>query len=235
MPRLARTVFAGVPHHITQRGNRREDVFYADEDRTIYLEWLQTYAVKHDVAILAYCLMTNHIHLVAVPNSDGGLHRMLKPLHMRYAQRFNRQRGWQGHLWQGRFFSSALDDAHLWAAVRYVERNPVRARIVRKAEDYPWSSAAAHCGRKLDPLLTTGSHLQEQFESVRNWSAWLAEGDDPSQLEVLRRNAAKGLPCGSPSFIQKLEGIAGRALQFRPPGRPKTRQEERLRRKEKNG
>ncbi|MDP1605464.1 MAG: transposase [Rhodocyclaceae bacterium] len=130
MPRLSRTVFAGIPHHITQRGNRREDIFFVDEDREAYLTWLREYCELHEVEILAYCLMTNHIHLVAVPARDDGLQRVFKPLHMRYAQRINRAHGWKGHLWQGRFFSSPLDDAYLWAAVRYVERNPVRNKRV---------------------------------------------------------------------------------------------------------
>ena len=128
MPRVARAVFADVPHHITQRGNRRENVFFTHQDRTIYLTWLSEYCAKHRVDILAYCLMTNHIHLVAVPSREDGLEVVLRPLHMRYAQRINRRRGWKGHLWQGRFFSSALDDAYLWAAMCYVERNPVRTR-----------------------------------------------------------------------------------------------------------
>ena len=221
MPRLARTVSARVPHHLTQRGNRREDVFYSDADRAVYLAWLREYAEKYAVDILAYCLMTNHVHIIAVPETDTGLQQVLKPLHMRYAQRINRRRGWKGHLWQGRFFSSALDDAYMWAAVRYVERNPVRAKIVRKAENYPWSSAAAHCGLKQDTVLTRRASWRKQFGSIRDWSAWLAEGDAPQQLEVLRRNVDKGLPCGSAKFIQRLEKLAGRTLQFRPRGRPR--------------
>jgi len=126
MLRLSRIVSPRVPHHVTQRGHRREDVFFSDDDRLAYIDWLKDYAEKHDVEILAYCLMTNHIHLIAVPGSEDGLEKMLKPLHMRYAQRINRERSWKGHLWQGRFFSSALDEDYLWAAVRYVERNPVR-------------------------------------------------------------------------------------------------------------
>lgn len=124
MPRLARTVFAGVPHHITQRGNRREEVFFTEEDRKVYLGWLAEYCERHRVDVLAYCLMTNHVHLVVVPAAEAGLQGVLKPLHMRYAQRLNRSRGWKGHVWQGRFFSSPLDEAYLWAAMRYVERNP---------------------------------------------------------------------------------------------------------------
>ncbi len=94
MPRLPRTVFAGLPHHVTQRGNRRDDVFFSDDDRDSYLAWLQDYAGKHDVDILAYCLMGNHVHLVVVPGNVDSLHRILKPLHMRYAQRINRAQGW---------------------------------------------------------------------------------------------------------------------------------------------
>ena len=108
MPRVARAVFAGVPHHITQRGNRREDVFHTDADREAYLVWLGKYAEQNKVQVLAYCLMTNHIHLVLVPKKEDGLHKTLKPLHMRYAQRVNREQGWKGHVWQGRFFSAAL-------------------------------------------------------------------------------------------------------------------------------
>jgi putative transposase len=109
MPRAARTVFAKLPHHITQRGNRREAVFFGDDDRAIYLNWLSGYAAKFDIEIAAYCLMTNHVHLVLIPSAEDGLHKLLKPLHMRYAQRLNRARRQQGYGWQGRYFSSALD------------------------------------------------------------------------------------------------------------------------------
>ncbi len=221
MPRLARTVCPGVPHHITQRGNRREVVFFTDDDRHAYLQWLKDYAEGNEVDVLAYCLMTNHVHLVVVPASEDGLQRVLKPLHMRYAQRINRTRNWKGHLWQGRYFSSALDETYLWAAIRYVERNPVRARMVRKAENYRWSSASAHCGLRHDATLTDKSAWRRQFEGIGDWSAWLAEGDEPDKLEVLRRSADKGLPCGSKKFIQNLEKLTGRTLRYRPRGRPK--------------
>lgn len=221
MPRLSRTVFAGIPHHITQRGNRREDIFFVDEDREAYLTWLREYCELYEVEILAYCLMTNHVHLVAVPARDDGLQRVLKPLHMRYAQRVNRARGWKGHLWQGRFFSSPLDDAYLWAAVRYVERNPVRADLVRQAEDYRWSSAAAHCGKRIDELLNPEFGWSKQFAVMEDWSAWLSEGDETEEMQMLRRNVDKGLPCGSEGFVKKLGKQAGRLLEYRPRGRPR--------------
>ena len=221
MPRLPRTVFANIPHHVTQRGNRREDIFFTDEDRETYLLWLREYSDKHQVEVLAYCLMTNHIHLVVVPATDDGLQRLLKPLHMRYAQRINRARGWKGHLWQGRFFSSPLDEAYLWAAVRYVERNPVRAGIVRRAENYRWSSAAAHCGIRPDGLLNLESRWSKQFVVIDDWSAWLAEGDETEGIQILRQNIDKGLPCGNESFVRRLGKVVGRGLEFRPQGRPR--------------
>lgn len=220
MPRLPRTVFANLPHHVTQSGNRREDIFFTDEDREAYLSWLKEYSEKHQVEILAYCLMTNHIHLVAVPATKDGLQRVLKPLHMRYAQRINREQGWKGHLWQGRFFSSPLDDAYLWAAVRYVERNPVRAGMVKRAENYRWSSAASHCCKEIDSLIDPKSSWNKKFSSIDDWSAWLAEGDETEEIQMLRKNIDKGLPCGNESFIKRLSKMVGRELVYRPQGRP---------------
>ncbi len=140
---------------------------------------------------------------------------------MRYAQRINRRRGWTGHLWQGRFFSSPLDEDYMGAAIRYVELNPVRARIVRKAENYRWSSAAAHCGLRSDATLSSKPQWVRTLSDVRSWSAWLREGDEPDELGELRRNIQKGLPCGTSRFITKLEKIADRVLRFRAQGRPR--------------
>jgi len=221
MPRLARPVFSGVPHHITQRGNRREDVFFDEADRLAYLGWLRDYSAKYGAQVLAYCLMTNHIHVVVIPEKEHALEKVFRPLHTRYAQRINRLKKWKGHLWQGRFFSSALDATYLWAALRYVERNPVRASLVRRAENYPWSSAAAHCGLREDGVLTTDSAWLRQVKSIGDWSKWLGEGDRPQQLEVLRRHVERGLPCGAEGFIRKLERQAKQVLRPTPRGRPR--------------
>ncbi len=221
MPRVARVVFPGIPHHITQRGNRREEVFFTEEDRLAYLAWLKEYTRKHRVQVLAYCLMTNHSHLIMVPERQEGLHNVLKPLHMRYAQRVNRNRGWTGHVWQGRYFSAPLDEAYTWAAIHYVERNPVRARMVARAEEYQWSSAAVHCGLTADPVLTKEMQWIKIIAEVPNWSDWLAEQDEPEKLKVLRRNIDKGLPCGSEAFVEHLSKKAGRSLRFLPIGRPR--------------
>lgn len=220
MPRQARVVQAGVPHHVTQRGNRRERVFFTDGDRKVYLEWLKEYATKYEVGVLAYCLMTNHVHLVVVPATNDGLYRTLRPLHSRYAQRINRSRNWKGHVWQGRYFSSALDATFLLKAIRYVERNPVRARLINRAEDYPWSSAAARCGLRTDPVLSIAPMWQRQLNGIKDWSAWLATGEEQPGLDILRRHAEMCLPCGSREFVKAMEEFTGRALQCRPRGRP---------------
>ncbi len=130
--------------------------------------------------------MSNYIHLVLLPRETDGLQRVLKPLHMRYAQRINRERGWKGHSWQGRFFSSPLDEPYFWAAIRYVERNPVRAKILEKAETYPWSSAAVHCKIKKESVLTKNPDWLKEFKKIKDWSAWLAEGDDADKIKLLR-------------------------------------------------
>ena len=159
MPRAARFVLPGVPHHVTQRGNRRGQVFFSDADRRAYLAWLHADAQRHGLEVLAYCLMSNHVHLVVVPAGPRSMEHALRHLHMRYAQRLNRMKGWKGHLWQGRYFSAPLDEPYFWTAIRYVERNPVRAGLVARAEDFPWSSARAHCESAWDPLLEHKSHL----------------------------------------------------------------------------
>lgn len=218
MPRLARAVFPGIPHHVTQRGNRKEQVFFDDDDRVVYLKWLAEYCEKAQVDILSYCLMSNHVHLILRPATKDGLLRVLKPLHTRYAQRINRAMGWQGHVWQGRYFSSPLDDAYTWRAIRYVERNPLRANLVDRAEDYQWSSAAAHCGLTSSQIL---SPLPAMFNAVSTseWAGWLALPENDDSVILLRRNAQKGLPCGSDDFINGLEDLADRNLRYRPQGR----------------
>ncbi len=142
---------------------------------------------------------------------------------MRYAQRFNWQRGLKGHVWQGRYFSAPLDETYLWATLRYVERNSVRAGLVTNAEWYRWSSAAAHCYGREDPLLTTKRLWCDQFHTMHEWSSWLAAGDEPEHLTSIRRTSEKGLPCGSETFVKNLEKKVGRLLTYRPQGRPEIR------------
>ncbi len=163
--------------------------------------------------------MTNHIHLVLKPSSKDGLQKVLKPLHMRYAQHNNKLKRWKGHLWQGRFFSSALDGVYTWSTIRNVERYPVRAKMLTKAEDYPWSNAAFHCGLEENRLLT-GLLDTKRAISEHEWSKWSSLPEEEDHIKILRRNVEKELPCGSDSFIEGLEKLTDRQLRFRPQGRP---------------
>ena len=141
MPRIARIVAPGLPHHVTQRGNYRQNVFDDDSDRRRYLLWLKEYSHRYDLSILAYCLMSNHVHFIVIPQNDDSIARAFNAAHMLYSQYHNKKINITGHLWQGRFFSCVLDDRHLIATARYIERNPVRALIVKKPYEYIWSSA----------------------------------------------------------------------------------------------
>jgi putative transposase len=210
---------------VTQRGNRRAQVFFSPADYRDYLSLLSDYARRHSVAVLAYCFMPNHVHLVLVPESSAGLHQVMLPVNMRYAQLFNRKRDLVGIVWQGRYFSSVLDGSYLWNAVRYVELNPVRSKLVSRAQNYEWSSAATHCARGTDGLLTKNRWYEQLLAGIPDWSAWLAPGDDPEALAMLRRNSAKNLPCGSAAFIEQLEKRTGRVLRPRKPGSPRKLEE----------
>jgi putative transposase len=209
-----------VPYHVTQRGNRRERVFFDDSDRQAYLNFLGHYSERHSLEVLAYCLMDNHVHLVVVPATVASLRRALKPVHLLHAQRINLRRDWCGHLWQDRFFSSALDERHLWTAIRYVELNPVRAGMIARAESYGWSSAAAHCGLRSDRILSKQSEWCRLLGRVADWPAWLAEAVDSASQASLRENTRKGLPTGSKEFVRSVEQETGRILTRPSRGRP---------------
>jgi putative transposase len=217
MPRQARSVFANIPHHITQRGNRRNDVFFCDEDKDYYLELLHEYSIKHKVGILAYCLMTNHIHLILLPTTDDGLQKMLKPLHMRYSQYINKQQNTTGILWQGRFFSSPLDEQYTYYAFAYVENNPVAANMVANAIDYKYSSSRHHAGIKADKLITEYDIGVKQNEYLEYLQSMVKQ----KYFDILKTNTRKGLPCGSDDFVNKLSDKVGRDLSFKEVGRPK--------------
>jgi putative transposase len=218
MPRIARIVVPDFPYHVTQGGNRREDVFFSDQDRRVYLELLRRYAEQHSLVVKAYCLMTNHVHLVAVARTEHSLSGALKPVHLRYAQHVNWTQVLSGRLWQGRFFSCALDDAHYWTAVRYVERNPVRAGLVARAEDYAWSSAGAHCGLRQDAVIPD---VLAMAQEIGDWAAWLRDEDDEVAVNALRRNTRTGRPLGGEAFLNLIETFLGRSVRPRKAGRPR--------------
>lgn len=218
MPRVARAVIQDIPYHVTQRGNRRQDVFFNDDDRRHYLSYLKDYSERYGLDILGYCLMTNHVHLVSLPRSPDAMALTLRTAHMRHSQLINSKFGWKGHLWQGRYFSTALDEAHLWLAVRYVERNPVRAGLVTNAWDYPWSSAGFHLGLKEDKLIRTDT---QWGSPVEDWLQELTVIEQEETIKLLRSRTESGFPCGDEEFVQRLSGILGRPLILRGRGRPK--------------
>jgi putative transposase len=190
MTRSARLVSPECPHHVTQRGNRRQEVFRDDYDRRKFIDLLRQYIARHHVEVWSYVLMTNHIHLIAVPQTPTSLSSAMRDCLSDYALFFNRRYGYVGHLWQQRFYSSMLGWDHVWTAVRYVERNPVRGRMVDRAENYCWSSAAFHCGiRRTDPLVSPTSPL---VGAIPNWSEWLREDECEAEIDRLRRNTRMG-------------------------------------------
>jgi putative transposase len=220
MPRIARIVVPGCAHHVTQRGNNKQDVFFVDEDRRAYLGFLKRAAAQHGLAIHGYCLMTNHVHLVATPKEENSLAKALGRTHVAYAQYVNQLHGRSGHLWQSRFFSCALDEDHYWAALRYVEQNPVRARLCRMPWRYPWSSAAAHLGEGDASGLLDLRAFSRKMDAV-NWQAALVERLDPGMLHDLRLRTRTGRPLAGDTFLSRLETQLGRRLRALPPGRPK--------------
>ena len=218
MPRIARAVAAGFPHHITQRGNYRQTVFEKKGDYILYLEWLKDYSQKYSLKIWAYCLMSNHVHFIAVPMANDSLAKTFNTLHMRYSQYVNMRNGTTGHLWQGRFFSCVLDERHLYAGMRYVENNPVRARIVKEADKYKWSSAKNHVRKEADSVLSDDCYIVDR---IKDWTAYLKEKEDNSLTDAIRQNTKNGRPCGDEAFTKKIEKMIGRQLIPLPRGRPR--------------
>ena len=220
MPRIARLVIPGVPYHITGRGNNRADIFCTDADRLCYLELLKQYAGGAELEVLGYCLMSNHIHLIGIPHQPESLARGVGLAQLRYAQLFNRHTGHSGHLWQGRYFACPLDEAHLVVAMCYVERNPVRAELVRSAAAYRWSSARAHLGQQ-DQTGMLSLELWQQHWPAAAWRKMLRRPAAAGELQALRCQTRVGRPLGSDTFIASLEAKLGIALRPRKAGRKK--------------
>jgi putative transposase len=220
MARRARAVLAGLPYHITHRGNNGANTFLEAEDRETYLRWVIEYSARYQMEVWAYCLMENHVHFLAVNRLITSLSFTFRALEGRYAQWINRKYERKGHLWEGRFYSAPLDETHLWTAVRYVELNPVRAGLVERAEDYPWSSARAHCNGRANALLADSSPFPGPID---DWSRWLEQGITAAEAETIRDKTLKGHPFGSDAFVRRLEETLGRSLRPGKNGRPKTR------------
>jgi putative transposase len=215
MARLARIVVPGCPHHVTARGNRREPIFFEDGDQDIYRDLLAEQMAKASVEVWAYCLMPNHVHLILCPADADGLARALGAAHRRWANFINARGRWRGHLFDGRFASVAMDEAHLIAAVRYVALNPVRAGLAARAEDWPWSSARAHLVGEDDGLVK----VRPVLDRVGSAADLMCSDVDDKSFAAIRAAETTGRPLGNAAFVADLERRLGRPIARQSPGR----------------
>ena len=217
MARMARVVIPHIPHHVTQRGVRRNDVFFCEEDYRLYLRLLAEFCRKAGTEVWAYCLMSKHVHLIMVPATEDGLRASLSEAHRRYTRHINQREQCRGHLWQERFHSFPMDERYLMAAVRYVELNPVHAGMVERPEDYVWSSARAHLEERDDELV----RVQPMLDRVDDWQDFLAHDPSRATLQELRKHTQTGRPLGDETFLNRLERLTGRVLRPGERGRKK--------------
>ena len=222
MPRIARAVAAEFPHHVVQRGNNKEDVFFEKEDRENYLSLLKKYSEKWNSPILAYCLMSNHIHLLTKPKEEESLYKMMQGVTLCYTQYINRVYKRTGRLWESRYHSCIVDkERYLWAAARYIEQNPVRAKMVKKAEDFSYSSAKAHIRGIKDDIL--GEELFNKAER-KDYIEFIRAGIPKEEINSIRYYARTGRPFGSKEFISKMEKKLERQFMLKSPGRPRKKE-----------
>jgi putative transposase len=219
MTRLARVVAVDLPHHVTQRGNARQFLLTNDVERTVYLNLLRKSAEVRGLAVMGYCLMSNHVHLVVIPHRQDALALTLKQTHGRYASYWNASRQTSGHVWQGRYYSCPLDGEHLWQALRYTELNPVRAGLVADAEAWVWSSAGMHCGAPTESWLTM-ELWRLRWDAVR-WRQYLSAGETEDERIAIRKSTYSGRPLGEKAFVEGLEETMQRRLAPGKRGRPK--------------
>jgi putative transposase len=220
MARLARIVAPGCPHHVTARGNRREPIFFEDGDQDIYGDILAEQMRRAEVEVWAYCLMPNHVHLILTPRTADGLARALGAAHRRWANWVNARGRWRGHLFDGRFASVAMDEAHLSAAVRYVSLNPVRAGIAARAQDWAWSSVRAHLAGEDDGLVI----VKPVLDRVGDFAAFLEDRrDHEPAFAAIRTAETTGRALGTADFVADLERRLGRPVARRGPGRKPSR------------
>lgn len=209
MARLPRLVLPGYPYHVTQRGNRRQQTFFEDGDYVLYRDLLAGAAHRAGAEIWAYCLMPNHIHVIVVPSDEDGLRRTFADAHRRYTGFINARHRWTGHLWQGRFGAVVMDEEHLAHAMRYVALNPVRARLVERAEDWAWSSVRAHLASADDALVT----VRPARERYGDFAAFLGTPADYTEAwQALRKAETTGRPVGGRAWVEGIEKLTGRVL-----------------------
>jgi putative transposase len=220
MPRYARLIKSGMVLHVTARGNYGQAVFHAPEDYRRYLKLLERYSREFQLSLLGWCLMTNHVHLPVRSEAADSLSRVMKRTQSEYASSVNRRRHQaSGHLWQSRFYSCPVEGPYVWMTLRYIELNPVRARIAVMPEDYSWSSAQYHLGRQSPPEMLEVKCWQQEWSNT-TWREALGQLDERETL-TLREASRKAIPLGNSEFLRLLEEQARRPLRARRPGRPR--------------
>jgi putative transposase len=220
MPRRARVVIPNAPHHITQRGNNKQAVFFVDDDRMKFLNLLGEQSKRFGLIIDGFCLMTNHVHIIATAANEYSLAKTMGRVNLLYSQYISYMHGRTGHLWQNRFYSCPLDTNHYFTALSYIEQNPVRAKMVRYPWTYRWSSAAFHIGRENEFHLMDRKRWQCQSSGLE-WKNILRTKMGKPDIDRVRIHCRTGRPLGTDKFISKLETMLGRRLRALPIGRPK--------------
>ena len=218
MTRQARFVLPGHLHHVTQRGNYRQNVFKDHQDRIYYLKLINHYAKEYNNDLYAYCLMTNHIHFIIKPQQQKSLAQIFCRAHQQYSLYYHKKNGIHGHLWQERFYSCLLEGSHIPAAIKYVECNPVRANLAKHAWDYPWSSTNFHLGKKYNIV-----HLSDirPYVTADNWKEFLDQKQSDKEIDAIRQATNKGYVFGSDKYIEFLEKKHACTLTPQIIGRPK--------------
>jgi len=218
MPRQARFVLPGHLHHVTQRGNYRQNIFQDRQDYVYYLKLIDHYAKEYDNEIYAFCLMTNHVHFIIKPNQKESLGQTFCRAHQQYSLYYHKKNDLHGHLWQERFYSCLLEGSHIPTAIKYVECNPLRAKLVKNVEDYLWSSANFHLGKKYNII-----HLSDikPYVNEKNWKNFLNQEQTEKEINALRQATNKGYVFGSDEYIEQLEQKYDCILRPQIIGRPK--------------
>jgi len=219
MPRIARIVGAGYPHHVTQRGNNRQDIFWDDEDRFFYLKLLKKYSLECHCIIHAFCLMLNHVHLLIVPKKENSLGKMMQKVSLVYTQYINKKYTRTGRLWECRFYSSLIDrEFYLLAACSYIEMNPVRAKLVKKPQQYKWSSVKVNIN--LEKTFDFIEPIWQNYIDQKEYVNFLTKRDEGIENKI-RNSTFSGKPIGDENFLEIVSKKFGRDVTQKKMGRPR--------------
>jgi putative transposase len=220
MPRTARIVVKGSPHHVTQRGINKQKIFLDVEDYCAYSKLFEKNREKYDLDVITYCLMPNHVHFSLIPKEEDSLAKLFRSCHMLHSQHFNRKYERKGHLWQCRFYSCPMDERHSYLAARYIENNPVRSDLVKDPEEWEWSSARVHLLGDYDRSIIKMADARKII-GVQDWRECLNMNISKEEIKRLEESTYSGKPVGNEEFIENLARVFGEKVRKLSPGRPK--------------